>query len=56
MACWACGYGDDCCEGVWASAKEHLANGRKDLAMLQSFRMCARCVIRFAETLGKVER
>lgn len=59
MSCWACNFGDDCCDGVRADVRdilkqaenttdpvESLAHHR--LAAMQFYRMCPRCIVRTA--------
>ena len=41
--CWACPYGRDCCEGVWADLKT-LPFQR---ALAQLPRLCLRCLKRY---------
>lgn len=43
MACWACNYGDECCEGVWVSVR---AKPYRE-AIRQTPRFCLRCLERF---------
>ena len=55
MACWACKYGDDCCEGVRADVAAMIREGDLTLALIQAPRMCQRCIEWLLEEVTKAK-